>query len=49
MGGAAILGVYGVTYFATTHLMRVEECAGALRRLRAVARRVWEKGAGGAA
>ncbi|HMC61718.1 MAG TPA: hypothetical protein VKJ01_21175, partial [Candidatus Solibacter sp.] len=32
--GLLILGVYGVLYFAVTYLMRVEECAGTLRRLR---------------
>jgi putative peptidoglycan lipid II flippase len=28
-----ILGVYGVLYFAATYFLRVEECAGALRRI----------------
>lgn len=32
--GLPILGVYGVLYFAVTYLLRVEECAGTLRRLR---------------
>ncbi len=27
-----ILGVYGLTYFGVTYLLRVEECAGAVRR-----------------
>ena len=31
--GAAILGTYGAIYFAAAHLLGVEECAGALRRL----------------
>jgi putative peptidoglycan lipid II flippase len=29
----AILGTYGVVYFAITYWMRVEECAGTLRKL----------------
>jgi putative peptidoglycan lipid II flippase len=32
--GLLILGVYGVIYFAVTWLLRVEECAGTLRRFR---------------
>jgi putative peptidoglycan lipid II flippase len=32
--GLLILGVYGVLYFVVTYLLRVEECAGTLRRLR---------------
>ena len=31
--GAAILGVYGACYFGVAYLLRVEECAGVLRRL----------------
>jgi putative peptidoglycan lipid II flippase len=31
--GAAILGTYGAIYFAAAHLLGVEECAGALRRV----------------
>jgi putative peptidoglycan lipid II flippase len=31
--GVAILGPYGAVYFAMTYLMRVEECAGMLRKL----------------
>ena len=29
----AILGMYGVVYFGVTYWLRVEECAGALRRV----------------
>jgi putative peptidoglycan lipid II flippase len=29
----AILGTYGVVYFALTYLLKVEECARALRRV----------------
>jgi hypothetical protein len=29
----AILGTYGVVYFGASYAMRVEECAGALRRV----------------
>jgi putative peptidoglycan lipid II flippase len=32
LSAVAILGMYGVVYFAATYLLRVEECAGALRR-----------------
>jgi hypothetical protein len=28
-----ILGGYGVLYFAITYFLRVEECAGTLRRI----------------
>jgi len=31
--GVAILSVYGVSYFAVTYALRVEECAGVVRRL----------------
>jgi hypothetical protein len=31
--GAAILAVYGITYFAVTYALQVEESAGALKRL----------------
>jgi hypothetical protein len=31
--GASILCLYGATYFGATWLFRVEECAGALRRI----------------
>jgi putative peptidoglycan lipid II flippase len=34
--GVLILGVYGVLYFLVTWLLRVEECAGALKRLRRI-------------
>jgi putative peptidoglycan lipid II flippase len=33
MAAVAILGTYGVMYFTITYLLRVEECAGALRRV----------------
>jgi putative peptidoglycan lipid II flippase len=33
LAGAAILGPYGAVYFGMTYLMRVEECAGMLRKL----------------
>ena len=29
-----VLGAYGVIYFAATYVMRVEECAGTIRRIR---------------
>jgi hypothetical protein len=29
----AILGTYGVVYFGASYVLRVEECAGALRRV----------------
>jgi putative peptidoglycan lipid II flippase len=32
-GGAAVVGAYGVTYFAAAWLLRVEECATAVRRV----------------
>jgi putative peptidoglycan lipid II flippase len=31
--GAVILGTYGAIYFAAAYVLRVEECAGAVRRL----------------
>ncbi len=31
--GAAILAAFGLTYFAAAYLFRVEECAGAVRRI----------------
>jgi putative peptidoglycan lipid II flippase len=34
MTAAVVLGAYGVIYFAATYVMRVEECAGTIRRLR---------------
>ena len=37
-GGIAIVGVYGVMYFAAAWLLRVEECASAARRLLRVVR-----------
>jgi putative peptidoglycan lipid II flippase len=33
VAAVAILGTYGVLYFAATYAARVEECAGALRRV----------------
>ena len=33
----AILGVYGLVYFAVAYLLRIEECTGALRRFRRIA------------
>jgi hypothetical protein len=33
MAAVVILGTYGVVYFGTSYAMRVEECAGALRRV----------------
>jgi len=33
MVGAAVLGMYGVAYLATTYWLRVEECAGAWKKL----------------
>ena len=33
LAGMAILGPYGAVYFGMTYLMRVEECAGMLRRI----------------
>jgi putative peptidoglycan lipid II flippase len=32
-GGLAIVAAYGVTYFAAAWLLRVEECASAMRRV----------------
>jgi hypothetical protein len=32
LDGPAILAAYGLTYFAATYLLRVEECARALKR-----------------
>jgi putative peptidoglycan lipid II flippase len=31
---AVVLGAYGIIYFAATYVMRVEECAGTIRRIR---------------
>jgi putative peptidoglycan lipid II flippase len=31
---AVVLGTYGLIYFAATYVMRVEECAGTIRRIR---------------
>jgi putative peptidoglycan lipid II flippase len=32
--GLVVIATYGVTYFACTWLLRVEECAGLVRRLK---------------
>jgi hypothetical protein len=37
--GAAILAVYGVTYFAVTYALQVEESAGVLKRMARFVRR----------
>jgi putative peptidoglycan lipid II flippase len=34
VAGLLILGVYGVLYFVVTYLLKVEECAGTLKRLK---------------
>lgn len=39
LDGAAILAVYGVTYFAATYALQVEESAGALKRVAKFSRR----------
>ena len=33
LAGIAILGPYGAVYLGMTYLMRVEECAGMVRKL----------------
>jgi hypothetical protein len=39
LDGAAILAVYGVTYFAVTYALQVEESAGVLKRVARFVRR----------
>jgi putative peptidoglycan lipid II flippase len=36
---AVVLGAYGVTYFAATYAMRIDECAGMIRRINATLNR----------
>jgi hypothetical protein len=33
VSAVVVLGAYGVLYFAGTFVMRVEECAGTMRRV----------------